>query len=273
MESQVRREPSGLGVATMESPRPSIHEAMRKLFFLQTMELGKLHKQIPNPNDTNSLFDWYLREKFRQVAEEARELDKKRGEKMSRRDGPEMRITGKVFSDLCYFYIALTKPHPGILFDQKRTFKVFHEQLFPKAEVNEYPLGQSSLRDHYVPDSIVVERTKGAEFVVTQAHEYTMVTKVTGVREVTGMNRSKIFEEKSNLFEGQKQDPEAADGASELLANAELTFYIPKINPSSPPDVVGEFPVEQVPFLRSDIIKFVDKNLPGFIVRHNKLRM
>ncbi len=256
MES--RQERSGSGVATIEKPRPSINETLRGFFDSREKELSRWSRQISDPHDTEALLEWYRKSSgFRKLKAEVKKMTDSliSPGMVNRQHGIAARAIGNMFGELSLTHsalIAFIQPEPKVILTSEETFKLFR-LLFPKAKIIEHPNGQDSLEFHEVPDSVIIEKPRAGTPFIKEALEYSLIT---------GKEREEIFRKKLYLFLMQQQDPEAADEASGLLANVGLKFFIAKINPSSPPDVVGKLPIEQSPFSRAEIRRFMRESFP-----------
>lgn len=251
------------GVATIEKPRLLPNETLRKLFFSQTMELGKLRKQISDPQNTEDLFNWYCArsDRFKKLKGEVKERTENFfGQEMISKEEVERRVCGRIFQDLSFVHFALTQPESQVLLSHKRTLEFF-KAIFPEVNIGKHPFEQDSLWI-FVPDGVIVKADKKAGFVISQVLEYSMV-RVKG-------GRTRIFEEKSSSFDQQKIDLKAY----EFFADANLRFIVPKVDKGSGLTRINKmFDVEQSPFSRSEIHEFMENNLPeamkAFPIRNN----
>lgn len=231
------REGSGLGVevATIEKPR-SLGKSLRKLYFLQAMELGKFRKQISDPQDIEALSDCYIKSSgFSELKKETQE-----------KNINIHRLRGRVFEDLAFLDFALSQTNSEILLSLKRTRRFFKE-IFPEAIDEAHPVGQDSLHGISLPDGILVRK----DGLIIALVEYTLHAPK-DVLEETIKHKSfmKLKESHPNLF----------------IPNAKFILVLPKIDEKEkiPVEILQDqyerLEIEHVPFSRSEISIFLENN-------------
>lgn len=219
-----RRELYIPGQEALSSLHRLIEESVRETQDLQTQLDGCKHG--------TDLLNWHKRtERFNYVYRDTQRA-KRDIHKPREINGLHQKFAGQVFQDITYSVCALGCDDSRVVFSPEKTSE-FWTILYPNKKIISHPYGQEALKNVYVPDGILVDKSKSFIFKV---YEYSLV------------QAHKIDEKFERQLKSIRIQQKRFPG---LFAQASVGFVIPRTFPL--PELKGER--EEIEFLQLPITR------------------
>ena len=158
-------------------PRQETLSSLHRLIEESVKETQDLQRQFTGFEPGMDILSWHKKtDRFRYVHGETQRL-KRRIRKPSHHNRLENNFTGQVFQDIAYSVCALECDDSRVVLSPEKTSELW-TILYPAKKIVYHRFGQVSLKNVYVPDGILVDKSKVSSTsnrFVCKLYEYSLV--------------------------------------------------------------------------------------------------